>query len=80
MKYIAPIAIGPGIWVEQTMAMLGIMGNAGIKGSQSSTVPRAALTRLSKEPKKVADFLAELGLRAKDSQGRIRTIPSLMEE
>ncbi|MBQ7734252.1 MAG: phage tail tape measure protein, partial [Synergistaceae bacterium] len=80
MKYVAPVAAGLGISVEQTAAMLGIMGNAGIKGSQAGTALRAALTRLSKEPKKVADSLAELGVRAKDSQGRLRTMPSLMEE
>ena len=45
MKYIASIVIGPGIWFEQMVALLGIMDNAGIKGSQSGTVFRAALTK-----------------------------------
>ena len=53
MKYVAPVASGLGISVEQVSAMLGVMGNAGIKGSQAGTALRAAMTRLSKEPKAV---------------------------
>ena len=79
MKYVAPVAAGLGVSVEQTAAMLGVMGNAGIKGSQAGTALRAAFTRLSKEPKAVAKALGQLGIRAKDAQGRMRKMPDLMK-
>ena len=53
---------------------------ADINGSQSGIVLKATLTRLSKASKKVAYSLAELGVRAKDPYGRLRTMPNLMEE
>ena len=59
MKYVALVAAGPGISVEQTENILRIKGNADIKVSKSGTALREALTRLSKEPKKVAHSLAE---------------------
>ncbi len=79
MKYVAPVASGLGISVEQVSAMLGVMGNAGIKGSQAGTALRAAMTRLSKEPKAVANALAELGIKARDAQGNFREMPELMQ-
>ena len=53
---------------------------ADINGSQSGIVLKATLTRLSKASKKVAYSLAELGVRAKDPSGRLRTMPNLMKE
>lgn len=79
MKYVSTVAAGLNIPLEDTTAMLGIMGNAGIKGSQAGTALRSALLRLSKEPKQVETALKALGVAARDSQGRLRTMPSLMK-
>lgn len=80
MKYVAPIAQGLGIPFEDTAAMIGVMANAGIKGSEAGTALRASLIRLSKEPKQTAEALSKLGVSAKDARGNMRTIPSLMKE
>ncbi len=79
MKYVAPVAKGLGVSVEETSAMLGIMANAGIKGSQGGTALRAAFLRLSKEPKAVANALAELGIKSRDAKGNMRELPELMQ-
>ncbi|MBQ7594157.1 MAG: phage tail tape measure protein [Synergistaceae bacterium] len=79
LKYVAPVAKGLGVSVEETNAMLGIMANAGIKGSQGGTALRAAFLRLSKEPKAVAKALAQLGISARDAQGNMREMPELMQ-
>ena len=79
MKYVAPVASGLGISIEQTNAMLGAMANNAIKGSQAGTSLRAALLRLSKEPAAVAKALNELGIKATDTQGRLREMPELMQ-
>lgn len=80
MKYVAPIAAGLNMPLEKAAAMLGVMSNAGIKGSQAGTALRAALIRLSSEPKAVADALEALGIQAKDAEGNMREIPDLMAD
>ncbi|MBR0075141.1 MAG: phage tail tape measure protein [Synergistaceae bacterium] len=80
MKYVAPVAAGLGISIEQVSAMLGVMANAGIKGSQGGTALRAALSRLAREPKAVAKALGELGVKATDAKGNLREMPELMQE
>ena len=80
MKYVAPVASGLGVSVEETAAMLGVMANAGIKGSQAGTALRAAFTRLAKEPKAVEKALSALGIATRDAQGRMRKMPGLMQE
>lgn len=57
-KYVAPVAGELGIKTEDLAVALGIMANAGVKGSMSGTQMRTALTRLVKptdEMKKVMD-------------------------
>ena len=78
MKYVAPVASGLGISVEEVSAMLGVMANAGIKGSQGGTALRAALNRLSKEPKAVAKALGELGIKSRDADGNMRDMSELL--
>jgi TP901 family phage tail tape measure protein len=68
-----------GIDIEQVAAMIGVMGNAGIKGSLAGNALKAALQRLSKEPKAVKAALGDMGIALQDAQGRMRTIPSLMK-
>ena len=80
LKYVAPLAKGLGFSIEQTNAMLGVMANAGIKGSQAGTSLKAAFQRLSEEPKRVSKALASLGVKAKTAQGDLRPLPELMKD
>ena len=80
MKYAAPMAAGLGVSIEQTSALLAAMANAGIKGSQAGTALRATFTRLSKEPKETEKALLALGVASRTADGKMRTLPSLMEE
>ena len=80
MKYVAPVASGLGVSVEETAAMLGVMANAGIKGTQAGNALKGAFSRLSKEPKAVEKALANLGVATRDAQGRLRKMPGLMQE
>jgi TP901 family phage tail tape measure protein len=79
MKMVAPVAAGLGISLEETAAMIGVMGNAGIKGTMAGNALKEALGRLSKEPKQVAKALGELGIATRDENGKLRTMPSLMK-
>lgn len=78
MKYVAPIAAGLNIPFEEAAAMIGVMGDSGIKGSEAGTALRAALLRLSKEPKQTEEALKRLGIATRDASGNLRTMPSLM--
>lgn len=68
-KYAAPIAGALGYSVEDTALAVGLMANAGIKGSQAGTALRGALTRLEAPTKEVEKGMKMLGLNVKDLQG-----------
>ena len=68
-KYAAPIAGALGYSVEDTALAVGLMANAGIKGSQAGTALRGALTRLEAPTKDVQKGMQMLGLNVKDLQG-----------
>ncbi|WP_138158779.1 phage tail tape measure protein [Peptoniphilus catoniae] len=68
-KYVAPIAGALGYNAEDTAVAVGLMANAGIKGSQAGTTLRTALTRLAAPTKEVESGMKMLGLSVEDVQG-----------
>lgn len=69
-KYAAPVAGALGYSIEDTAVAVGLMANAGIKGSQAGTALRSAFTRLVKPTKEVEKGLAMVGLKAEDFKGK----------
>lgn len=61
MKYVAPIAEAANISVEETTALLGVLADAGIRGSQAGTALRKIFGDLSKDGRPVNERLDELG-------------------
>ena len=47
--------------------MIGVMGDASIKGSMAGTAMASALRRLATQPKQAAEALASIGLSANDA-------------
>lgn len=74
MKYVAPLARTAGISFEETAAAIGIMSNAGIKGSQAGTTLRGALSRLSKPTNDMTAAMDELGISFYDSNGKMKSL------
>lgn len=74
MKYVAPLARAAGISFEETSAAIGIMANAGIKGSQAGTTLRGAISRLSKPTDDMIDAMEELGISFYDSNGEMKSL------
>lgn len=76
MKYVAPVAKSAGVSLEQTTAMLGVLANAGIKGSQAGTSLRRIISDLGAGSKDTATAVKELAAKgidladAKDEVGR----------
>ena len=60
MKYVAPIANVAGVSLEETTAMLALLSNAGISGSQAGTSLRRIITDLGSESGTTAEKIAKL--------------------
>ena len=78
MKYVAPVANTMGLSMEETAAAIGLMSDAGIKGSQAGTTLRAALSRMAKPTDVMQTKMDELGISFYNSQGQMRSITEIV--
>lgn len=78
MKYAAPVAAAAGVEFEETAAMAGLMGNAGIQASQAGTALRGGLSRLLNPTKAVSSTLSALGVNVTDSNGALLPMVDIM--
>ena len=69
-----------GYSIEDTATAIGLMANAGIKGSQAGTSLRSILTRLVKPPKDAAAALSELGISTTNADGSMKPLRQTMSE
>lgn len=79
-KYVAPLAGAMGYSVEDVSVALGLMANAGIKGSQAGTSLRSALTRLANPTGDAAKKLDALGVSITDAHGEMKPLNQLLPE
>lgn len=79
-KYVAPIAGSLKYSIEDAAVAIGLMANAGIKGEQAGTALRAMLTRLVKPPKDAAGALDALKISAKNADGTMKPLSSVLQE
>ena len=77
---VAPVAGAMKYSIEDTALAIGLMANAGIKGSQSGTALRAVITRLVKPPKMAAEALEELGFTALKADGTVKPLRETLVE
>lgn len=80
MKYIAPVAKNLGIDMETAAAMTGLLGNAGIKGTQAGTGLRAMMLKLAAPVKKGRKALKLLGMTTLDAQGNMKPFTEILAE
>ncbi|MCI6276257.1 MAG: phage tail tape measure protein [Clostridium sp.] len=78
MKYIAPIAHSMGLSLEEVTASIGLMANAGIKGSQAGTTLRSSLSRLADPSKEASKVMKKLGFTAFDTQGKLLPLKDII--
>lgn len=78
-KYVAPIARALGADVDDVAVSIGLMANAGIKGSMAGTALRQIFTRISTNAGATSESLGaldiitqELGVSFRDSEGKMR--------
>jgi TP901 family phage tail tape measure protein len=80
MKYVAPVSKALGISFEDTAASIGLLSNAGIKGSQAGTTLRSALTNLAAPTDSAAALMQRLGLNFFDSEGKMKSMTDILTE
>ena len=78
-KYVAPLAGAMGYTVEDVTVALGLMANAGIKGSQSGTALRSVLTRLAKPTDEVATAMDQYGIAITNTDGTMKPLSEVMD-
>lgn len=80
MKYVAPVAAGLGISLEETAAAIGILGDAGIQASMAGTTLRRGLLNLSAPTNRAAAVMKELGLQVFDAEGKMRPLREIIAQ
>lgn len=71
-KYAAPVAGALGYTMEDTALAIGLMANAGIKGSQAGTSLRSMFSRLASPPKECAETMDKLGISITNADGTMK--------
>jgi len=79
-KYVAPVAAGMGISIEETVAAIGILSDAGLKGSLAGTTLRRAFSELISPTQKSKKILDDLGVVATTSSGKLKPFASILRD
>lgn len=79
-KYVAPVAGALGFSAEDTATAIGLMANAGIKGSQAGTYLRSIMSRLAKPTKEVQTAMDALGISLTNSDGSMKELNEIIDD
>ena len=77
-KYAAPIAGALGYTAEDTALAIGLMANAGIKGSQAGTSLRKMMTELSGEIKIAGEAIGTVTIQTTNADGSMRELNDIL--
>ena len=80
LAYAGKDARNAGIEIEKTTAMIGALGNVGVKGSAAGTTLRSIFSSLQAPSAKAKSALQFLGINTKDKAGNLRPIEQLLAE
>lgn len=79
-KYVGPTAKSAGLSFTETAAAIGLMGNAGIRGSMAGTALNASISRLLKPTAEVARTLKKLGVTVTSSSGKLLPLVQIIKQ
>jgi len=80
MQYAAPVASAAGLGIEDTLAMIGVMGNAGIQSSMAGTTLRMAMQNIIKPNKRQKELWDKLGISRYNADKSPRNIVEVLTE
>lgn len=78
-KYCASTAGAMGYSIEDISVAIGIMGNAGIKGSMAGTTLKNTIANLAKPTDAQAAMMQKLGISLTDSSGNMKSFAEVMQ-
>ena len=78
-KYCASTAGAMGYSIEDISVAIGIMGNAGIKGSMAGTTLKNTMANLAKPTDAQAAVMKKLGISLTDSSGNMKSFAEVMD-
>ena len=79
-KYSASLLAAGGIDFEEATAAIGVLGNAGIKGSQAGTTMRTIMANIVNPTKKQLTQWQKIGVERFDENGKIRDLVDIFED
>lgn len=79
-KYAAPIAGALGFSAEDTAEAIGLMANAGIKGSQAGTNLRAIMNSLASEVKISGKAIGDVTIATTNADGSMRNLSDILAD
>lgn len=78
-KYVAPVAGTMGYSIEDTSLALGLMANAGIKGSMAGTALKTSIANLASPTKAMASAMEQYGISLTDGEGEMLSLKGVMD-
>lgn len=78
MKMVAPVSASLGVGIEETAALVGKLGDAGIQGTMAGTALRTLMLSLSAPVGEAAKQLDELGIQTVDTAGNMLPLTGIL--
>ena len=78
-KYIAPLAGAMGYSIEDVGVALGLMANAGVKGSMAGTSLRTAISNLAAPTDQMLTAMEKYGISLTDDEGNMKSLAGVMD-
>lgn len=79
-KNVAPVAATLGISMEDTAAAIGLLGDAGIDGSQAGNMLKRGLLNLASPTKEASKLMNDLGMEMFTAEGEMKSLPEVMSQ
>lgn len=79
-QYVAPVAGALGFSIEDTAEVIGLMANAGIKGTKAGTALRSMFSRLAAPTDEAGTAMDMLGVSLTDSEGNVKDLSVVLGE
>jgi TP901 family phage tail tape measure protein len=80
MKYVGPVAKQAGYSLEETVAAVQLLSNAGIQADMAGTTLRGAILSVTDPSAEARELLAELGVSILDAQGDMRPLADIIDD
>ena len=80
MKFVGPVAKSAGRGLEEIVAAIQLLSNAGIQGEMAGTTLRGALLALTSPSKEAAEELKRMGVRVLDARGNVRALADIIDD